>query len=65
MEMQHIGGNSVNHIISYLRHALDGCDKLNASSAAIDISLAIEKLLVFEADKSDGSSSWNYVEQAD
>lgn len=34
-------------IISYLRIALEECDKLNARHAAIDISMAIEKLIEF------------------
>ena len=34
-------------IISYLRIALEECDKLNANHAAIDISMAIEKMIEF------------------
>lgn len=34
-------------IISYLRVALEECDKLNASHAAIDISIALEKMIRF------------------
>lgn len=65
MDMQLKGISSVNHIISYLRTALDGCDKLNASSAAIDISLAIEKLRAFEVGTNDSSTSWKYIEQTE
>lgn len=34
-------------IIAHLRIALEECDKLNASLAAIDINQAIEKMLKF------------------
>jgi len=65
MDMQPKGLSSISLIISYLRSALDGCDKINASSAAIDISLAIEKLRVFEIDTNDSSVSWKYIEQTE
>lgn len=39
--------NTKDLIISHLCIALEECDKLNAKHAAIDISMAIEKMIEF------------------